>query len=438
MLWRILRIGEVVSRPRQDLALQFGEGKRLLLVDGFAVRVDANARARELHGAALLALSPDEAKQHVALAIGDGQRGLVVLLRAHALFHLDQTVEGEPLHVVRLFLAARERALHATHRARLLDGVRHFEDGRIAALAECGDENLLARLRLFQRMRQHQQRMGRTALAHVRREIVTHLRRIDAALRRELLVELGKEARQDEVIDLASSNLRLLKKALDRLRNDARIALVADPALFPVIVELLALAAEVVDEVDRGRVGADQARSDVVLAHDESRTTVAELELLRRASARRATIGRCHENRLVLRSGLLEGQDQRRQARTLRARDVGRVDVFVEAECRRHDAGILAVRKRHRRRCKEQRPDTATRRQRVTAVRQRITRRLDRHRDGVLVPVRHRSLALALARDARVEPRIGGRHGLALEPEARKVGAERGDTDWVLHVVFPQ
>jgi hypothetical protein len=41
----------------------------------------------------------------------------------------------------------------------LVDVTRDFEERGIAALSERSDQNLLARLRLLQRMRKHHQRM---------------------------------------------------------------------------------------------------------------------------------------------------------------------------------------------------------------------------------------------------------------------------------------
>ena len=40
-------------------------------------------------------------------------------------------------------------------------------------------------------------------------------------------------------------------RCLDRGRHDLGVALVADPALFPAVIELFAFAAEMIDEIDR-------------------------------------------------------------------------------------------------------------------------------------------------------------------------------------------
>ncbi len=51
--------------------------------------------------------------------------------------------------------------------------------------------------------------------------------------------------------DVGGVHAGLFQQRLDRGGNDFRIALVADPALFPAIIELFALAAEVIDEIQR-------------------------------------------------------------------------------------------------------------------------------------------------------------------------------------------
>ena len=56
-----------------------------------------------------------------------------------------------------------------------------------------------------------------------------------------------------------------------------------------------------------------------------------------------------------------------------------------------------------------------------------------RHRHRVLVPVRHRALALRHAAQRRVEPGVGGGDRLALQAQPRNVGAEGEDADVVCH-----
>ena len=62
----------------------------------------------------------------------------------------------------------------------------------------------------------------------------------------------------------AAVHAGLFQQRLDRGGHDLRIALVADPALFPAIVEILALAAEMIDEIQRHRMAAEEFRDDLV------------------------------------------------------------------------------------------------------------------------------------------------------------------------------
>ena len=52
-----------------------------------------------------------------------------------------------------------------------------------------------------------------------------------------------------------------------------------------------------------------------------------------------------------------------------------------------------------------------------------VTRGGDRHGDGILVPIGHGALALALRLQRTVEPRIGRHHRLALQAAHRHIGA---------------
>src|SRR5262245_14605648 len=65
---RIGRIGERIGGERHHVRLQAGHGVGLLAVDGMAVGIDADLAARELHGAAHLALAADQAVDHAALS----------------------------------------------------------------------------------------------------------------------------------------------------------------------------------------------------------------------------------------------------------------------------------------------------------------------------------------------------------------------------------
>ena len=64
-----------------------------------------------------------------------------------------------------------------------------------------------------------------------------------------------------------------------------------------------------------------------------------------------------------------------------------------------------------------------------------IARGGDRHGDGILVPVGHGALALALGLQCAVEPGVGGHHRLALQAAHRHIGAVSQNP--LGHVVTP-
>ena len=75
-----------------------------------AIGIDANPCLGDLQGAAFGAVAADEAEEKVAIAVQRGERGLLVLLGAHAALHLEQPVEGQIFDVVTLFAALGQRA----------------------------------------------------------------------------------------------------------------------------------------------------------------------------------------------------------------------------------------------------------------------------------------------------------------------------------------
>jgi hypothetical protein len=123
--------------------------------------------------------------------------------------------------------------------------------------------------------------------------------------------------------DLAALELAGGQRALDGGRHDLRIALVADPALFPAVVEVGLVAAEVIDEVHRHRVMAYQLGDHVLGATQERRRAVAVVELVGRGDAGHALVGRRDQRRAAAVLRGIEAGDQRRGAGLLRAADVG-------------------------------------------------------------------------------------------------------------------
>ncbi len=86
-------------------------------------------------------------------------------------------------------------------------------------------------------------------------------------------------------------SLQAASAALIAGRHDLRVALVADPALFPAIVELGVLAAEVVDEIHRHRVMADQLGDHVLGAAEQRRSAIAVVQLVGRGDAGHPLVG---------------------------------------------------------------------------------------------------------------------------------------------------
>src|SRR4029077_3892328 len=100
------------------------------------------------------------------------------------------------------------------------------------------------------------------------------------------------QARHDELRDVAALALAGAQRRLDGRRHDLRIALVADPALFPAVVEVGLVAAEVIDEVHRHRMRPDQLGDPVLGAAQQRGGAVAVVHLAGRGHARHPLVGR--------------------------------------------------------------------------------------------------------------------------------------------------
>ena len=240
-----------------------------------AVRIDADVGLRELQRAADIALAADETCDGVAVAVERGQRGRLVELGAHAALHLDRVVEGQKFLIIRFLAAAREKAGDAARGRDGADPVGRAEQQRVAALAEGDDENEFAGLRAFQRMREHHQRMGRARVAADHRKIVAQRRFRDARLPGNGARDLGERAGHDEMRDVGARHPCRGKQVLQRRGHDLVVALVADPALFPGVVIGDAVAAIVIDEIDRARGVRDEFGDHVAFADEQGRRAVA-------------------------------------------------------------------------------------------------------------------------------------------------------------------
>src|SRR5262249_23132049 len=121
-------------------------------------------------------------------------------------------------------------------------------------------------------------------------------------------------------------------------------ALVAYPALLPAVIEIPAVAAVMVDEIDGLGMGAEEARGERgAAAHEECRRTVAVAHLLRARGLGAALVRRDNEDRPATALRRLERRDQTRGARALRGRHVEDGKTALEVERLRDDAAVLPV-----------------------------------------------------------------------------------------------
>ncbi len=188
--------------------------------------------------------------------------------------------------------------------------------------------------------------------------------RVDEALGAEaeavahLLGGRGQGGRHHEVVHRLRGEPRLLQRPRHDLRDDPEEALVADPALLPVIVELLGLAAVVIDEVDARRFRRDELGDRALAADREGGRRVAVARLVRRAGPGAAVVRGDDEDLVAVGAALrrLQGGEEGRGPGALRAADVEAGDL-AEIERRRDDPRVLAVLEGQRGRAEIERAD---------------------------------------------------------------------------------
>ena len=81
---------------------------------------------------------------------------------------------------------------------------------------------------------------------------------------------------------ISRDQTELAQQARDGLRDDLQITLIANPSLFPLIVEALPLATILVDEIDGLAVTADELRERRLVADGDCCSAIAVKQLLRR------------------------------------------------------------------------------------------------------------------------------------------------------------
>ena len=160
--------GEEVAREGLDPGRSVGEFIVVLGVDMVAFRVHADVHLRVLGRPAVPAPPADEAGEHLALPPEDRHRRLGRGLRPDPHLGIDQVPEFQKLHVIVDALLVFQGALDAGAGGEFRDRLRDLEVEGVAPLAESGEEDPVAGLRLFEGRDEHQQRMGRPRLpAHL-------------------------------------------------------------------------------------------------------------------------------------------------------------------------------------------------------------------------------------------------------------------------------
>ena len=154
-----------------------------------------------------------------------------------------------------------------------------------------------------------------------------------------------------------------------------------------------------IDEVDRARRLADELGDDIAAADKQRRGTIADIHLQRARRFGLPLIRGNHELRTGL--GCLERQRKCGRAGALRRRMIVCGDNALQIERAGDDARVETIEKWKARRGEMQCGDLV-----ATALAEAIAGGGDRHRDAVLVPVRHRALAFGARFQSTVEPAI--------------------------------
>ena len=182
-----------------------------------------------------------------------------------------------------------------------------------------------------------------TGLAAHGVEIVAHGRIGHAGLLGDAGRHPRQHARHGEVGDVGGLDVGGLEQVAERRRHDLVVALVADPALLPGVVELEALATVVVDEIDRTTGVRDELGYDRPGADQQRRPAIARLQLQRARGLGAPLLRRHHEDRPGAAARYLQRCQQPRGGRALRGGQVLRVDARLKVERLHDNAGIQAI-----------------------------------------------------------------------------------------------
>ena len=161
------------------------------------------------------------------------------------------------------------------------------------------------------------------------------------------------DARHYEMGHIAGRNTGIREQTLEGPGNQFHIPFVADPPFFPVVVEILAFAFVVIDEIDGDLLCAQEFRSARIAADDKGGRAVAIEQFLRcssfgapffSGSVKNFTAAFCE----------LQSIDEAGRTGSLRCRHVHRHQIIAEVQRRRENTCVLAVLEGCRSCCEEQ------------------------------------------------------------------------------------
>src|ERR1051326_2891944 len=121
--------------------------------------------------------------------------------------------------------------------------------------------------------------MARAGVAAAGGELVAHARGRKPDALRNARGDARQRARQAEMLDRVRGDAGLFQQRRDGGRDDLEIALVADPALLPDVVELAAVAAMMIDEIHRRGMLRDERGNAVAGAEQHGGAAVAARKL---------------------------------------------------------------------------------------------------------------------------------------------------------------
>ena len=145
------------------------------------------------------------------------------------------------------------------------------------------------------------------------------------------------------MIDGGRIDAGLLERRGQRLRHDFQVTFVADPAFFPVIVEILALTAIVIDEIGRQLGAAEILGHASAFADLQRGGRVAIEQFVRRRGFRPALFRRCVEDIAIAAGNQLQRINQTGGPGPLGGRHVHSAHVVAIVQRGGDDAGVLPI-----------------------------------------------------------------------------------------------